>query len=144
MAAKAQGDEIASRLLALLAERKGGVRAIDARSLLHASQNGICRAAKQLEDEGRIVRMKIGFTHLMCLPQQAPAVRMAMREEIEARAARRRLQQAESRKRLHEATKHWHPVQTSDIEEPVHRTVAAEKAAPLRKLGVASVWELAA
>ncbi len=144
--AQKPGQDIASRLLVLLAERPTGVTSKEARTLLQASQNGVCRAARQLLAERRAVAIRVDHANVLCAPEHERTTRGALMvvqlEQERLRLDRVKLQSAE---RWHRARKaDWYPGGYVFGEEPMQRVVSAASAAPLRKLGPASVWEVAA
>ena len=137
-------SKIAPRILELLAAHPMGVSSQAAQQMLNASQNGVCRAAKGLAEAGRIVIMKRSSIIVMCLPEQADAVRRHMRAEADKRADREKVRKAEWRRKRIAAQKQWYGSEVeTDIETPVHRRVPASSMQPLAKLGPASIWELA-
>lgn len=137
-------SKIKPRLLELLAEHPLGLTTPDAQTLLEVSQNGVSRAARTLAAEGRIALMKSSHHVVMSLPEHAPATRMRLRAECEAKANAEKLRKAEWYRQRDQLRRQWYAPVLCDAESPVQRRVPAVQMKPLRKIGPASVFELGA
>lgn len=134
-------SKIKPRLIELLTAHPQGLTTSDAQKLLGVSQNGTCRAARQLAADGQIALMRHSFTIVMALAQHAPAVRLRLRGEMEAKQNAEKLRKAEWYRQREQKRRQWYAPVLCDAEQPVQLRVSAEKARPLRNLGAASVFE---
>jgi hypothetical protein len=134
-------NHLTARLAILLEAQPTGMTSGDAAALLGTTRKEICKSVRKLVAEGRAATARSRFEVRVCLIEREADMLRHCRLKAEQHA-----QEQKAVKLAHDRQRYW---KFKESGEPmpdgfVHRIVPAEMARSIRKLGVSSVWELAA